>query len=247
MPKGDNPGNTTDPYGNPTGADAPPGSMPRANVPTRFYTASGPYTGPTYAYTPQSGYTSLADQLSKAFSLSPTSLATPRTGLLPMYASPWAALYGGPSDPTFAQLWGQDPSQGTAPPPGTPAYIGQGGGANQPPSNPNPPPPPPATTPPPTTTPPPITNVPGTTYPGPGGTGGGTKVGGGTPSWFDQLVAMDPSMAGKYRQGMQAPAGLFEAMLPNTPDPGRDLGSIFYPGGYGKPKRGTGHNGSHGT
>ena len=163
----------------PTGASTPPGATPPANVPTRFYTASGPYTGPTYAYTPQSGYTSLADQLSKAFSLSPTALATARTGLLPMYASPWAALYGGPSDPSFAQLWGQDPSQGTAPPPGTPAYIGQGGGANQPPSNPNPPPP--DTTPPPTTTPPPITNVPGvpgTTYPGPGGTQG-TKVFGG--------------------------------------------------------------------
>lgn len=113
MPKGDNPGNTTDPYGNPTGAFAPPGSVPRANVPSSFYNASGPYTGPTYAYTPQSGYTSLADQLSKAFSLSPTSLATPRTSLLPMYATPWAALYGGPSDPTFAQLWGQDPSLGT--------------------------------------------------------------------------------------------------------------------------------------
>ena len=104
----------------PTGADAPPGGVPPANVPTRFYTASGPYTGPTYAYTPQSGYTSLADQLSKAFSLSPTSLATPRTGLLPMYASPWSKLYAGPAAPTFAEYWGQPAGMGTAPPPGTP-------------------------------------------------------------------------------------------------------------------------------
>ena len=48
MPKGDNPGNTTDPYGNPTGAFAPPGSVPRANVPSSFYNASGPYTGAAY-------------------------------------------------------------------------------------------------------------------------------------------------------------------------------------------------------
>ena len=212
--------NTNSPGTSPTGAGAPPGATPPANVPTRFYTANGPYTGPTYAYTPQSGYTSLADQLSKAFSLSPTSLATPRTGLLPMYASPWAALYGGPSDPSFAQLWGQDPSQGTAPPPGTPAYIGQGGGANQPPSNPNPPPPPPATTPPPPGTPPPITHVPGSTYPGPGGTGGGTpgtKVfGGNHTGGFAQWMA-DPtgSNVGEYTNTTptgDAPGGLLNAM-----------------------------------
>ena len=192
--------NTNSPGTSPTGAGAPPGATPPANVPTRFYTANGPYTGPTYAYTPQSGYTSLADQLSKAFSLSPTALATPRTSLLPMYASPWAALYGGPSDPSFAQLWGQDPSQGTAPPPGTPAYIGQGGGANQPPSNPNPPPP--DTTPPPTTTPPPITNVPGvpgTTYPGPDGTPGTQVFGGNHTGGLKLLIAYEPKATYRRR------------------------------------------------
>ena len=230
--------------GAPTTTNGTPQTIPNQR---NTYVPNQPYALPTYALTPQSGYTGLAQQLQQAFSLQPQAFAAPRTSLLDMYASPWSKLYAGPASPTFAEYWNQPLGMGTAPPPGTPGYLGNNntntpvpppGGTTPPPPGGTPPPPPGGTT----------TQVPGSTYPGTGGgTGGGTKVGGGPPSWFDQLVAMDPSMAGKYRQGMQAPAGLFEAMLPNTPDPGRDLGSIFYPGGYGKPKRGTGHNGSHGT
>ena len=157
-------------------------------------TGHGRVTGGKPEWNPSDAEKALFEQMT------PTALATARTGLLPMYASPWAALYGGPSDPSFAQLWGQDPSQGTAPPPGTPAYIGQGGGANQPPSNPNPPPP--DTTPPPTTTPPPITNVPGvpgTTYPGPDGTPGTQVFGGNHTGGLKLLIAYEPKATYRRR------------------------------------------------
>ena len=225
-------------YINPSGAPVNPSGAPQTMPNQRStYVPNQPYTSPTYALTPQSGYTSLAQQLQQAFNLQPNpqGYAAPRTSLLDMYASPWSKLYGGPASPTFAEYWNQPAGMGTAPPPGTPGYLGN--------ANTNTPVPAPGgTTPPPGGTPPPPpgsppTQVPGSTYPGAGGgagPGGGTKVGGGAPSWFSQLVAMDPSMAGKWRQGMQAPAGLFEGMLPGTPDPGRDLGSLFYPGGYGR-------------
>ena len=236
-------------YINPSGAPVNPSGAPQTMPNQRStYVPNQPYTSPTYALTPQSGYTGLAQQLQQAFALQPQAFAAPRTSLLDMYASPWSKLYGGPASPTFAEYWGYPAGMGTAPPPGTPGYLGNANTNTPVPAPGTTTPPPGGTTPPPPGSPP--TQVPGSTYPGAGGgagPGGGTKVGGGAPAWFSQLVAMDPSMAGKWRQGMQAPAGLFEAMLPNTPDPGRDLGSIFYPGGYGKPKRGTGHNGSHGT
>ena len=112
-------------YTNPTGAPTAPGAMPDpAGAPTTYYNSLAPYSGPSYSLTPQSGYTSLAQQLQQAMKLTPTGTATPRTALLPsMFASGWSQLYGGPATPTFGDVWGQPPGMGTAPPPGTPGYV----------------------------------------------------------------------------------------------------------------------------
>ncbi len=153
----------------PTGAPVNDPGPATITTPTVPY-GSGPYTTPTYALTPQSGYSGLSQQLQQAFNLSPQAYAAPRTGLLDMYASPWSKLYGGPAMPTFADYFGQDPMQGRAPPPGTPGY--QGTGTNVPPP---PPPPtggpggmPPGSPPPPPGSPPPGPIRPPGTPPPPG-------------------------------------------------------------------------------
>lgn len=199
MQKGDSPGSYTDANGNPintsgapVGANGNPGIVPPQ---ASTYQPQSPYTSPTYALTPQSGYTGLAQQLQQAMSLSPQAYAAPRTGLLTQFASPWSALYGGPASPTFAQLWGQPANMGTAPPPGTPGFLGQGNG-----NTPLPPPPaPPSTTPtdggatsaPPSGTPqyppglPPVD-------PSRGAGGGLTKAGGG---WNPQMASVNNTRA----------------------------------------------------
>ena len=156
-------------YVNSSGAPLNDPGPATITTPTTPY-SPGPYTTPTYALTPQSGYSGLAQQLQQAFKLSPQPYAAPRTGLFDMYASPWSKLYGGPAMPTFADYFGQDPMQGRAPPPGTPGY--QGTGTNVPPP---PPPPtggpggmPPGSPPPPPGSPPPGPIRPPGTPPPPG-------------------------------------------------------------------------------
>lgn len=125
-------------------------------APTQSY-GFGQYQTPTYAYTPQSGYSGLAQQLQQAFALSPQPYAAPRTGLMDMNPSPWSVLYGGPPRQTFADFFGQTPPQ--TPPGGLPG------------SSPTSPPP---GTMPPIADPGPVTGVPGA-----GGTTGGVPSTGG--------------------------------------------------------------------
>lgn len=209
-------------YVNSSGAPLNDPGPATITTPTTPY-SPGPYTTPTYALTPQSGYTGLAQQLQQSFALSPQSYAAPRTGLFDMYASPWSKLYGGPAMPTFADYFGQDPMQGRAPPPGTPGY--QGTGTNVPPP---PPPPtggpggmPPGSPPPPPGSPPPGPIRPPGTPPPPGPPGSydnGAPYPGGAPKviprWEPQNRGLKglptaPVGAGLYSDANQlsSPAG----------------------------------------
>ena len=115
VPKEGPPGNSDDGRyswytGAPLTADGDPMTIPTQRG--TYNPLTTPYQAPTYALTPQSGYTGLAQQLQQAFGLSPTAMTTPRNSLQDMYASPWSMLYGGPATPTFAQYFGQPPGTG---------------------------------------------------------------------------------------------------------------------------------------
>lgn len=218
--KGGETGNTTDPNGYPTGT--PPAAPPPAGVtaPTSTYKASTPYTSPTFAYTPYTGYAGLAQQLYSALNPTLSQYAAPRTGLSDMAYAPWQQLW---------QPQGSSPLPGSLPPTPPP-----------PPGNTTPPPPTTPGTPPPITPPPVGTRPPGTggtlpdginSVPGgyPGQTPGGTKVGFGNThdvGWQNKPGVM--ANAGYTNEGEypgnltspDAPGGLLNAMrsggLPNA-------------------------------
>ncbi len=108
----------------PTGAPTNPGQSNPITTPSVSYGQN--YSAPNFSLTPQSGYQNLSQQIMQSMMLSPQSYAAPRTSLLPMYASPWGVIPGmNAQQQTLGQMWGQNPAQGTAPPPGTPGYLGQ--------------------------------------------------------------------------------------------------------------------------
>lgn len=217
-----------------TGAPLTPSGDPYTipDQSNKFDPLSTPYAAPTYALTPQSGYTGLAQQLQTAFGLSPQAMTTPRNSLLPMYASPWSQLYGGPASPTFAEVWGQDPGMGTATPPGVPGAPGTISYVPPaPPTTPAPTTPPPTTppAPPPPGTPPPPNSVPG------GSPSGGVPT---TPTPRNPTYPTQPGGGGsagtvaKMLNGMMLPPGYnFEQNLPITGPEGMDLGRILFPNG----------------
>lgn len=216
-----------------TGAPLTPSGDPYTipNQSSKFNPLSTPYAAPTYKLTPQSGYTGLAQQLQTAFGLSPQAMTTPRNSLLPMYASPWSQLYGGPASPTFAEVWGQPPGMGTATPPGVPGAPGTISYV----------PPAPPTTPAPTTPPP--------TYPTqPGGGGSAGTV----PKMLNGMM-LPPGYNFEQNLPITGPEGmdLGRILFPNgkpqgpwshqrprgilpggfTGPGGADMGSLLFPNG----------------
>lgn len=137
--KGDNPGNTTDPLGNPTGM--PPAAPPPAGVtaPTSTYKAQTPYTSPTFAYTPYTGYSGLAQQLYSALNPNLSQYAAPRAGLTDMAYAPWQQLFAPPGTPLPGSLpptTPPPPGNTTPPPPITPPQtVPPPPGTSRPPGN----------------------------------------------------------------------------------------------------------------